>query len=134
MKGVDAGQYALLALWVHASPCPQLCTIILLCRLVNRSGLRLSYWVDTPGGASQSESYSLPSWEESSLQVEPVEKTVILPDTQLQVGPAQAPDRIPSPEIRCFPACFQARLHERQILVTNSPIEVMVAEYTAHCA
>lgn len=53
-------------------------------RLVNRSGLRLTYWVDMPEG--QSEAFSLNSWEESPLQVDPVEKPVILPDSQLQVS------------------------------------------------
>ncbi|KAK9809768.1 hypothetical protein WJX73_004442 [Symbiochloris irregularis] len=56
-----------------------------LYRLVNRSGLRLSYWVDLEGGRDQSEVFSLNSWEESPLQVEPMEKAVILPHSQLQV-------------------------------------------------
>lgn len=41
--------------------------------------------MDAPGDQGQSEAYSLNPWEESPLQVEPVEKTVILPDSQLQV-------------------------------------------------
>lgn len=51
-------------------------------RLVNKSGLRLSYWVDGPAG--RSEAFSVNSWEEGPLHVEPVEKTVVLSDTQLQ--------------------------------------------------
>ena len=57
------------------------------CRLVNKSGLRLSYWVDGPAG--RSEAFSVNSWEEGPLHVEPVEKTVVLPDTQLQVKAAK---------------------------------------------
>lgn len=70
-----------------------------LCRLVNRSGLRLSYWADSGEGAEPAEpgsSYTLNAWEESPLMVEPLEKTVILPDAQQQVrhkatgqGPSQ---------------------------------------------
>ena len=55
----------------------------MLCRLVNRSGLRLSYWVDGPQGRSNV--FYINSWEEGPLQVEPLEKTVVLTDTQLQV-------------------------------------------------
>ena len=55
------------------------------CRLVNKSGLRLSYWVDGPDG--RSEAFSVNSWEEGPLHVEPVEKHVVLSDTQLQVLP-----------------------------------------------
>ena len=50
---------------------------------MNKSGLRLSYWVDGPAG--RSEAFSVNSWEEGPLHVEPVEKTVVLTDTQLQV-------------------------------------------------
>ena len=49
-------------------------------RLVNRSGLRLSYWVDASG-----ESFPLNPFEESALMVEPVEKSVIMPDSQQHV-------------------------------------------------
>lgn len=52
-------------------------------RLVNRSGLRLTYWADNGSGAVNS--ISLNAWEESPLLVEPVEKTVLLPDSQQQV-------------------------------------------------
>jgi hypothetical protein len=55
----------------------------LICRLVNRSGLRLSYWVETEAG--QSDSFSLPSWEETPLMVEPVEKSVLMADSQQHV-------------------------------------------------
>ena len=63
--------------------------MVALCRLVNRSGLRLSYWADSDEGAEPAEagsSYTLNAWEESPLMVEPLEKTVILPDAQQQVG------------------------------------------------
>ena len=51
---------------------------------MNRSGLRLSYWVDGPQGRSNV--FYINSWEEGPLQVEPLEKTVVLTDTQLQVS------------------------------------------------
>lgn len=53
------------------------------CRLVNKSGLRLTYW--TLSESSQGTAYALNAWEESPLMVEPVEKPVILADTQQQV-------------------------------------------------
>ena len=81
-------------------------------RLVNRSGLRLSYWVDTPGEENQAELFSLNPWEESPLQVEPVEKTVILPDTQLQVGVTV--------KLRCLP-CPSSRL-PYQLVGVHCPI------------
>ncbi|KAL3144165.1 hypothetical protein ABBQ32_003949 [Trebouxia sp. C0010 RCD-2024] len=56
-----------------------------LYRLVNRSGLRLSYWTDDAGEDEEAGcAYSLNAWEESPLLVDPVEKTVIIPDTQQQ--------------------------------------------------
>ena len=59
------------------------CSLKLLCRLVNRSGPRLSYWVD--GLRGRSNVIYINSWEEGPLQVEPLEKTVALTNTQLQV-------------------------------------------------
>ena len=53
------------------------------CRLVNKSGLRLTYW--TASNAGQGTAYALNAWEESPLLVEPVMKPVILADTQQQV-------------------------------------------------
>ena len=50
---------------------------------MNRSGLRLSYWVDGPEGRSNV--FYINSWEEGPLQVEPLEKTVVLTESQLQV-------------------------------------------------
>ncbi|KAK9808775.1 hypothetical protein WJX72_003363 [[Myrmecia] bisecta] len=55
-----------------------------LYRLVNKSGLRLSYWADLAGQGPGS-THALNPWEESPLLVEPAEKTVILPDSQQQV-------------------------------------------------
>ena len=67
-------------------PDMQLC----LCRLVNRSGLRLSYWTDDAGEDGEAGcAYSLNPWEESPLLVDPLEKTVIIPDTQQQVRTVQ---------------------------------------------
>ena len=60
-------------------------TATICCRLVNRSGLRLSYWTDDiSDDGEQGCAYTLNSWEESPLLVDPVEKTVIIPDTQQQ--------------------------------------------------
>ncbi|DBA93880.1 TPA: hypothetical protein ACH3X3_013925 [Trebouxia sp. C0006] len=57
-----------------------------LYRLVNRSGLRLSYWTDDVGEDGEVGcAYTLNAWEESPLLVDPVERTVIIPDTQQQV-------------------------------------------------
>ena len=57
-------------------------------RLVNRSGLRLSYWTDDVSEDSELGcAYTLNAWEESPLLVDPVEKTVIIPDTQQQAWP-----------------------------------------------
>lgn len=57
------------------------------CRLVNRSGLRLSYWTDEAGQDGEVGcAYALNAWEESPLLVDPVERTVIIPDTQQQVS------------------------------------------------
>jgi hypothetical protein len=53
-------------------------------RLVNKSGLRLSYWAAGPGGGGGV--HTLNAWEESPLLVEPVERAVVLADTQQQVG------------------------------------------------
>lgn len=56
-------------------------------RLVNRSGLRLSYWTDDAGEDGEVGcAYTLNAWEESPLLVDPVERTVIIPDTQQQVS------------------------------------------------
>ena len=53
---------------------------------MNRSGLRLSYWTDDAGEDEEAGcAYSLNAWEESPLLVDPLEKTVIIPDTQQQV-------------------------------------------------
>jgi hypothetical protein len=52
-------------------------------RLVNRCGLRLSYWVE---GGGEGHAFTLNAWEESPLMVEPTETAVILPDAQQQVG------------------------------------------------
>ena len=54
-----------------------------ICRLVNKSGLRLTYW--SVSGSGQGSAYALNAWEESPLMVEPVQKPVILTDTQQQV-------------------------------------------------
>ena len=57
------------------------------CRLVNRSGLRLSYWTDDVGEDGEVGcAYTLNAWEESPLLVDPVERTVIIPDTQQQAS------------------------------------------------
>lgn len=53
------------------------------CRLVNKSGLRLTYWSESDTG--QGTAYALNAWEESPLMVEPVQKAIILADTQQQV-------------------------------------------------
>ena len=53
------------------------------CRLVNKSGLRLTYWSASDSG--QGSAYALNAWEESPLMVEPVQKPVILTDTQQHV-------------------------------------------------
>ena len=59
---------------------------------MNRSGLRLSYWTDDAGEDGEVGcAYSLNAWEESPLLVDPLEKTVIIPDTQQQVGSVQHP-------------------------------------------
>ena len=55
----------------------------MVCRLVNKSGLRLTYWTVSDSG--QGSAYVLNAWEESLLMVEPVQKPVILTDTQQQV-------------------------------------------------
>ena len=55
-----------------------------MCRLVNKSGLRMTYWTVSDSG--QGSAYALNAWEESPLMVEPVKKPVILADTQQQVG------------------------------------------------
>jgi len=55
-----------------------------MCRLVNKSGLRMTYWAVSDSG--QGSAYALNAWEESPLMVEPVRKPVILADTQQQVG------------------------------------------------
>ena len=53
---------------------------------MNRSGLRLSYWTDEAGEDGEAGyAYALNAWEESPLLVDPVERTVIIPDTQQQV-------------------------------------------------
>ena len=77
---------------------------------MNKSGLRLSYWVDGPEG--RSEAFSVNSWEEGPLHVEPVEKTVVLTDTQLQVSFAA----MPGPFSCAGAACLAAQhylLHDR---------------------
>lgn len=63
--------------------------VLWACRLVNRSGLRLSYWTDETGqDGDMGCAYALNAWEESPLLVDPVERTVIIPDTQQQVSTA----------------------------------------------
>ncbi len=54
------------------------------CRLVNKCGLRLTYWSASESG--QGSAYILNAWEESPLMVQPLEKPVILADTQQQVN------------------------------------------------
>ena len=62
-------------------------------RLVNKSGLRLSYWAAGPdsGHGGHGGVHVLNAWEESPLLVEPVERAVILADTQQQVRPVSYP-------------------------------------------
>ena len=54
-----------------------------MCRLVNRSGLRLSYWTRSADGNSTV--HVLDTWEESPLLVDPVEHNIVLAETQQQV-------------------------------------------------
>lgn len=49
---------------------------------MNRAGVRLRYWADGPAG--RSEVHVLGAWEEGELLVEPVERSVVLADTQQQ--------------------------------------------------
>lgn len=55
----------------------------LIFRLVNRSGLRLAYWVRSSTGNSTV--HALNAWEESPLLVEPVQRNIVLAETQQQV-------------------------------------------------
>ena len=60
-------------------------SVLVTGRLVNRSGLRLSYWTDDASEDGEVGcAYTLNAWEESPLLVDPVERTVIIPDTQQQ--------------------------------------------------
>ncbi len=52
-------------------------------RLVNRSGLRLAYWARSSTGNSTV--YALNAWEETPLLVEPVQRNIVLAETQQQV-------------------------------------------------
>ncbi|KAK9852808.1 hypothetical protein WJX84_011225 [Apatococcus fuscideae] len=54
-----------------------------LYRLVNQTGLRLSYWVEQ--GGIKGDPYSVDARAESAVMVSPIEKTVILSDSQQQV-------------------------------------------------
>lgn len=66
-------------------------------RLVNRSGLRLSYWTDDVGEDGEVGcAYTLNAWEESPLLVDPVERTVIIPDTQQQASYFAASSTLPA--------------------------------------
>ena len=74
-------------LGLHASHAQQCQGHPPCCRLVNRSGLRLSYWTDDVGEDGEVGcAYTLNAWEESPLLVDPVERTVIIPDTQQQAS------------------------------------------------
>lgn len=58
-----------------------LSTLDLPCRITNQSGLKLSYWVEPASGNS----HLLRPFQSSDLHVEPVEKSVIMPDSQQHV-------------------------------------------------
>ena len=51
------------------------------CRITNQSGLKLSYWVESAAG----DAHLLRPFQSSDLHVEPVEKSVIMPDSQQHV-------------------------------------------------
>lgn len=55
--------------------------IVGICRITNHSGLKLSYWIET----ASAESYLLKPFEAEDLKVDPVEKSVIMPDSQQHV-------------------------------------------------
>ena len=59
------------------------------CRLVNQTGLRLSYWVEQ--GGIKGDPYSVDARAESAVLVSPIEKTVILSDSQQQVWLCEVP-------------------------------------------
>ena len=52
-------------------------------RLVNETGLRLSYWVEQ--GGIKGRPFPVEARAESAVMVSPIEKTVILSDSQQQV-------------------------------------------------
>lgn len=61
-----------------------------LYRLVNRSGLRVSYWARSGRAAGQL--FSLDPWEEAPLAVTPSRSSVVLPQTQQQARPQPLAD------------------------------------------
>lgn len=52
------------------------------CRIANQSGLKLSYWVAREGG----DAHLLRPFQSSDLHVEPLAKSVIMPDSQQPVS------------------------------------------------
>ena len=86
-KGLMWQSHLFCNLGLHASHAQQCQGHPSSCRLVNRSGLRLSYWTDDVGEDGEVGcAYTLNAWEESPLLVDPVERTVIIPDTQQQAS------------------------------------------------
>ena len=87
------------------------------CRLVNRSGLRLSYWTDDVGEDGEMGcAYTLNAWEESPLLVDPVERTVIIPDTQQQVTAMQH-----GMHVACRSHVRTVRTHDSQASLLDMP-------------